>query len=90
MLPTSFLLIKSLNKTETPDFLIRGVFFVSKGNLYLGLFYQTAYPNIINIISECILLQDICTCYVVKNNLYDFTVQCLLTLFMVHYYLSSD
>ena len=34
MLQTSLLLIKSLNKTETPIFLICSVFFVSKGNLF--------------------------------------------------------
>ena len=28
------LLMKSLSKTETPIFLIRGVYFVSKANLY--------------------------------------------------------
>ena len=33
MLQTSLLLMKSLNKTETPNFLICGVFFVSKDNL---------------------------------------------------------
>ena len=33
MLQTSLLLMKSLNKTETSIFLIRTVFFVSKGNL---------------------------------------------------------
>ena len=34
MLQTSLLLMKSLNKIGTPIFLIRGVFFVSKVNLY--------------------------------------------------------
>ena len=32
MLQTSLLLMKSLNKTETPHFLIRIVLFVSEGN----------------------------------------------------------
>ena len=34
MLLTSLLLMKSLNKTEAPIFLICIVFFVSKGNLF--------------------------------------------------------
>ena len=34
MLQTSLLLMKSLNKTKTPIFLICSVFFVSKGNLF--------------------------------------------------------
>ena len=39
MLQTSLLLMKSLNKTKAP---ICNVFFVSKGNLFLLLFYYTA------------------------------------------------
>ena len=44
MLPTPLLLIKSLNKTETFYFLIRNVFFVSKGNLFdLYLSFSGSY-----------------------------------------------
>ena len=34
--------MKSLNKNRDSHFLIRSVFFVSKGNLFLNLFYYTA------------------------------------------------
>ena len=40
MLQTSLLLMKSLNKTETPIFFICCVFFVSKGNLFDVYFIQ--------------------------------------------------
>ena len=40
MLQTSLLLMKSLNKTETPIFAICSVFFVSKSNLF-GVNYNS-------------------------------------------------
>ena len=45
MLQTSLLLTKSLNKTETPIFLIRSVFFVSKGNLF-DVYWSTALKEL--------------------------------------------
>ena len=45
MLQTSFLLMKSLNITETAIFLIHSVFFFSKGNLFDVYLISQIYPS---------------------------------------------
>ena len=58
MLQKSLLIMKNLNKIETPIYVIRSVFFASKGNLfdvYLQIFpkrWELCYLNLIEYINN--------------------------------------
>ena len=47
MSQTSLLLMKRLNKTETPIFLIRSVFFASKGKFLTFIFFTAAGVSVV-------------------------------------------